>query len=96
MCRGPKVLMNVPNIFDGEIIGFDRADIDYCLEHVISELNMVGAFTKSCCCGHGERPGSILLVDGTEIKLPVISKSKLPFEQGQKRPILRTSPGSVF
>lgn len=41
--------------------------IDRCIHHIIAALNAAGVDTLSCCCGHGNRPGSIVLEDGREL-----------------------------
>lgn len=41
-------------------------DIDACIAPIIKALNDGGVVTIACCCGHGKRPGSIVLADGRE------------------------------
>ena len=41
--------------------------VDSCIAPIVEALNHAGVFTANCCCGHGERDGSILLHDGREI-----------------------------
>ena len=41
-------------------------DIDSCIVPIIKALNESGITTIASCCGHGKRPGSIILVDGRE------------------------------
>ncbi len=45
-----------------------NAPIDACIADQVRALNEAGRLTASCCCGHGDGPGSIVLHDGTEIK----------------------------
>lgn len=41
--------------------------IDQCIANIVAALNAAGIETVASCCGHGKRPGSILLEDGREI-----------------------------
>lgn len=41
--------------------------IDPCILTIIEALNQGGVETVSSCCGHGRRPGNIVLRDGREI-----------------------------
>ena len=55
--------------------GADRrklVSIDHCLAPLVAALNIGGCPTINCCCGHGERDGSILLKDytGLIVKFP--------------------------
>lgn len=43
------------------------AGIDPCLETLIVALNAVNIKTVASCCGHGRRPGNIVLADGREL-----------------------------
>lgn len=61
--------------------------VDYCLAPLVEALNNAGAFTKACCCGHGVGPGTILLHDGTDIRLPkcrTMGESLVPPELRQE------------
>lgn len=40
--------------------------IDPCIASLVQALNDSGFRTEASCCGHGHRPGSILLEDGRE------------------------------
>lgn len=41
-----------------------RKPVDFCLVSLVKALNSSGLLTRSCCCGHGKRPGSIVLHSG--------------------------------
>jgi hypothetical protein len=41
--------------------------IDRCIHHIVAALNAGGVETVMCCCGHGDRDGSIVLADGREL-----------------------------
>lgn len=41
--------------------------IDSCISDIVQALNNAGIYTASCCCGHGQYDGSILLHDGREL-----------------------------
>lgn len=41
--------------------------IDWCIHQIIAALNAGGIETFACCCGHGEKEGSIVLADGREL-----------------------------
>lgn len=40
---------------------------DPCLVPLIQALNDGGVSTVASCCGHGHRPGSVMLEDGREL-----------------------------
>lgn len=44
-----------------------EAGIDACLIPIIHALNAAGITTVASCCGHGRRPGNIMLEDGREL-----------------------------
>lgn len=41
--------------------------IDSCIYNIVKALNEGGVYTDACCCGHGKRPGDIILGDGREL-----------------------------
>lgn len=41
--------------------------IDSCIADIVRALNAGGVPTRSCCCGHGQYQGSIVLQDGREL-----------------------------
>lgn len=41
--------------------------IDSCIASIVRALNKGGVSTDACCCGHGKRPGVIMLADGREL-----------------------------
>lgn len=47
--------------------GFTTAGVDACIAPLIQALNDGGFQTIASCCGHGIRPGSIILEDGREL-----------------------------
>ena len=60
------VLVEIPSAsFRGEH-GRKRG-IDACIAPLVDALNKAGVDTFASCCGHGERPGNIVLRDGREI-----------------------------
>ena len=71
MCKhGDERLCFVPIHADDSHTGKMRWEykaVDSCLADRVNELNAAGRLTRSCCCGHGEVPGSIILHDGTEV-----------------------------
>ena len=48
-------------------IGGRVYDIDRCIHHLVAALNAGGVRTVASCCGHGNRPGCIILEDGREL-----------------------------
>lgn len=38
--------------------------VDACIVPLVKALNTAGIFTDASCCGHGNRPGTIFLMDG--------------------------------
>lgn len=40
---------------------------DPCIVPIVDALNMVGLKTVASCCGHGRRPGEIILADGRSV-----------------------------
>lgn len=59
------------------IDGKDRS-VDKCIWKLIYILNQNGFKTVSSCCGHGNRPGNIMLKDGREL---IIAKN---YAEGRK------------
>jgi hypothetical protein len=55
--------------------------IDRCISDIVRALNAGGVRTRSCCCGHGNEEGSIVLQDGRELVLhtsnPVVTVAPL-------------------
>jgi hypothetical protein len=43
-----------------------RFAVDRCIADLVRGLNLAGVRTVASCCGHGRRPGSIILADGRE------------------------------
>jgi hypothetical protein len=43
--------------------------IDSCIADIVNALNASGVYTANCCCGHGERPGEIILHDGRTLTI---------------------------
>ncbi|MCK5606503.1 hypothetical protein KAR91_31665 [Candidatus Pacearchaeota archaeon] len=43
--------------------------IDSCIVTLVKVLNGGGFKTVASCCGHGNRPGSIIFSDGTELAI---------------------------
>jgi len=46
---------------------FDAKPIDACIAPLVQALNDIGWTTVASCCGHGERPAEIKLLDGRSI-----------------------------
>lgn len=73
MCKwGKTIVCRVPVMAADSHTGkarWDYKDIDSCLADKVNELNRMGKLTRSCCCGHGNGKGNIILQDGTEIKV---------------------------
>lgn len=42
-------------------------DIDRCIAPLVAALNTAGLTTIACCCGHGDRYGSVILGDGRHL-----------------------------
>ena len=47
--------------------GHPVADVDSCIAPIAQALNDAGIRTVASCCGHGIRPGIIMLSDGREL-----------------------------
>jgi hypothetical protein len=43
--------------------------VDPCISYLVHVLNQSGFATRASCCGHGQRPGSIILADGRELMI---------------------------
>jgi hypothetical protein len=41
--------------------------VDACIVGIVRALNLGTVKTRSSCCGHGQRPGQILLADGRKL-----------------------------
>lgn len=52
--------------------------IDGCIATLVAALNAAGLGTVASCCGHGHRPGNIVLEDGREI---IIARN---YEEGRQ------------
>lgn len=69
MCNDHSgVLVEIPTASKRGPDGNKRA-IDACLAPLVKVLNDNGIGTKACCCGHGKRPGTIILTDGRELHI---------------------------
>ena len=44
-----------------------KRGIDGCIASLVEYLNQGGFATVASCCGHGRRPGTIILEDGREL-----------------------------
>lgn len=68
MCEwGQEVLCLVPLMAEDAAEGvaiWKLKGIDRCLAPMVNELNRAGILTRTCCCGHGKRPGEIRLQNG--------------------------------
>jgi len=42
-------------------------NVDRCISELVLALNRKGIKTVASCCGHGKRPGNIVLEDGREL-----------------------------
>lgn len=56
--------------------------IDSCIHHMVAALNAANILTASACCGHGHRPGSIILDDGQELLIMPSQKEALELTKG--------------
>ena len=61
-----NVLVEIPEASLGGFYG-RRRGIDGCIAPLVEALNAAGLTTIASCCGHGFRPGNIMLRDGREI-----------------------------
>lgn len=62
---GFAISEDTPCVLCGRLPG--DGGIDPCIVPLIKALNDCGIKTKASCCGHGRRPGNIVLADGREI-----------------------------
>jgi len=46
---------------------YKHAKIDKCISEIVRALNRSDVLTSGSCCGHGKRPGEIILQDGRTI-----------------------------
>jgi len=71
MCEwGNTVELRVPIPSEDSHTGrfrWAKKPVDRCIADFVQALNDARIHTRSCCCGHGEKPGSILLHDGRKI-----------------------------
>lgn len=70
------VLVEIPGASPRGHLGTKRG-IDACIAPLVEALNAAGFPTVASCCGHGHRPGSIVLEDGREV---VIARN---FDEGR-------------
>ena len=52
------------------------ANIDKCIAPLVRALNAAGLITVASCCGHGHKPGSIILQDDSEILLCTFDQAR--------------------
>lgn len=45
------------------------AQIDACVAPIVAALQAAGIDMRGSCCGHGERPGEIVLQDGRKLQI---------------------------
>lgn len=68
MCdHGDTVILRVPipaNLSHNGKARWAEKAIDRCIAPLVDALNTGGILTANCCCGHGQRPGEIILQDG--------------------------------
>jgi len=48
---------------------WDHVKIDSCIAELVQSLSDGGVIMRASCCGHGKKPGYILLKDGYKLKL---------------------------
>ena len=68
--------LHCPKTYENQVampINGRVVDIDRCIHHIVAALNAGGVHTVSCCCGHTEIPGHIILGDG---RVLIISEEK--------------------
>lgn len=49
------------------VSGRTHVPVDRCIASLVQALNDAGIETTGSCCGHGNRPGIISLLDGREL-----------------------------
>lgn len=68
MCAwGTETICRVPvpaNLSHTGQFHWAEKGVDSCIADLVNALNAAGIFTAGCCCGHGKRPGDIILHDG--------------------------------
>ena len=64
MCRGWQEGDHETREFPGMTRG--ALYMDRCITPILDALNAAGIQTVASCCGHGVRPGNIMLADGRE------------------------------
>lgn len=71
---------------------YKDVNIDACIAPVLKHLWDNGVFTAGSCCGHGDKPPSIVLADGEDnysrIRELIKQKDKRWFELSQWRRVL--------
>lgn len=68
MCAwGTETLLLVPipaHLSHTGSFRWELKGVDSCIADLVEALNAAGIYTANSCCGHGERPGGIILHDG--------------------------------
>lgn len=72
---------------------WDTKPVDSCLADIVQALNDAGVYTAGCCCGHGQRPGSIILHDGRELIMPTIRHTPQQIEEAYDGAIILDGSG---
>jgi hypothetical protein len=73
LCHREPVWCIVPDPgWSGDGLRWMPKPIDACIADIVVALcEMTATQTRTSCCGHGTRPGWILLLDGRRLELPV-------------------------
>lgn len=76
MCKhGTLKKVETRKSINGKILVETRS-VDSCIAPLIQALNAVGIETVASCCGHGNRPGSIVLWDGRELTITTFEEAR--------------------
>lgn len=78
---------SVPMPLNGKVRG-----IDLCVSHMVAALNAGGLATLASCCGHGERPGNIVLDGNGSGDIVLTIQSMCDWVNGQILSNKRTCP----
>lgn len=69
MCAwGTSKTVHCPAGFNGTNRQRTKVPVDACIADLVAALNAAGLFTRDSCCGHGNGPGLIRLMDGRSLR----------------------------
>lgn len=73
---------------------WDRKPIDRCIAPIVEALQARGIDMLGSCCGHGKKPGSILLADGRTLTIAPTERDSVPLRDDDRETAKQPDSGS--